>query len=324
METKLEPIGKLNRLNLRRVWPNEASDFTPWLAGNIQELGKVLGMELALEATEASVGDFSLDILAKDLGSGRKVVIENQLTQTDHDHLGKVITYAAGFGASVVIWVSESIREEHRQALEWLNQRTDTETEFFGVVVEVLQIDQSNPAYDFKPIVFPNEWQKAKRTQSAGVVSAKGEAYRQYFQALIDVLRDKYKFTGAKVAQPQNWYTFSIGTTGVTLAAVFTGEGSARVELYINIDVAETNKALFDWLYLRKGQIEEALGFALQWQRLDGKQASRVCVDQPGKIGSNEDELARLREWQVEVLLTFKKLFGPLVKQGVKEISSHM
>lgn len=312
-------LSKLKRLNLRTVWAKEAGDFTPWLAENIEELGAALGMDLELEGREASVGDFSLDLLAKDLGSGRTVVIENQLTQTDHDHLGKLLTYAAGFDASVVIWVAETIREEHRQALEWLNQRTDTDTEFFAVAVELLQIDDSKPAYDFKPVVFPNEWQKAKRSQAAGRVSTKGEAYRQYYQPLIDELREKHKFTGARIAQPQNWYSFSAGTSGVPLSAVFAGDGTARVELYINRGTVEVNKALFDWLYNQKDTIEKQLGFSLQWERLDGKQASRISVSRNGTIESGVEELEQLRKWQIEKLLLFKRVFAPLVKAGVKQ-----
>jgi hypothetical protein len=257
-------LSKIKRLNLREVWAKEASDFTPWLADNIEELGEALGMDLELEAKEASVGDFSLDLLAKDLGTNRTVVVENQLTQTDHDHLGKLLTYAAGFGASVVVWVAESIREEHRQALDWLNQRTDTETEFFGVVVEVLQIDESKPAYNFKPVVFPNEWQKTKRKQVAGSTSTKGEAYRRYYQPLVDELREKHKFTGARLAQPQNWYAFSSGTSGINFSVVLAGNATARVELYIDLGDFDANKALFDWLHEQKDSIEAACGFPLQ------------------------------------------------------------
>ncbi len=318
----MKQLSKIKRINLRDIWPKEASDFTPWLAENIEELGEALGMDLELEAKEASVGDFSLDLLAKDLGTGHTVVIENQLTQTDHDHLGKLLTYAAGFGASTVIWVAESIREEHRQALEWLNQRTNTDTEFFGVVVEVLQIDDSKPAYNFKPVVFPNEWQKVKRSQAIGSVSIKGEAYRQYYQPLIDELREKHKFTGARIAQPQNWYAFSSGVSRIYVSAVFAGNDTTRVELYIDLGNFEKNKALFDWLLSQKDVIEKQCGVSLQWERLDEKRASRISVSREGRIDNSAEELEQIRKWQIEKLLIFKKIFGPLVKTGVKKINT--
>ena len=140
-------------------------------------------MELELEEREASVGEFSLDLLATDLGTGRTVVIENQFGVTDHDHLGKLLTYAGGFDAATIVWLGEKIREEHRQALEWLNRRTDADTQFFGVIAEILQIDDSKPAYNFRAVVFPNEWQKTRRGTKP--VSSKSDAYRDYFQRLI-------------------------------------------------------------------------------------------------------------------------------------------
>ena len=132
----MKKFGLLKKLNPKGVWPNESRDFTPWIAEHIAYLGAALGMELELTQQEAAVGDFSLDILANDLSRSRPVIIENQLTQTDHDHLGKLITYASVFDAGVIVWIAETIREEHRQALEWLNERTEENTEFFGVTVE--------------------------------------------------------------------------------------------------------------------------------------------------------------------------------------------
>ena len=314
-------FGKITKLNLREIWPNEASNFTPWLADNLNALGEALGMELELKDKEAHVGDFSLDLLARDLGTGRTVIIENQLTQTDHDHLGKLLTYAAGYNASTVIWVAESIRDEHRQSLEWLNQRTDEETQFFGVVVEVFRIDDSKPAYNFKPIVYPNEWQKLKKRQSTTNISSKGEAYRNYFQALIDELRENYKFTNAKIGQPQNWYSFSSGFTNITIGAVFAMGGKTRVELYIDVQDGEKNKTIFDKLYEQKEEIENRYGTELVWERLDDKRASRIAIYRDGAIDASEEDLADIKKWHIEHLLKFKEVFTPYLKEILKSIS---
>ncbi|MDA2930003.1 DUF4268 domain-containing protein [Acidobacteria bacterium AH-259-O06] len=310
-------FGKIKKLNLREIWSKESSDFTPWLADNIGALGESLGMELELETREASVGDFSLDLLAKDLGTGGTVIIENQLTPTDHDHLGKLLTYAAGFGASTVVWVAESIRDEHRQVLEWLNQRTDSDTQFFGVVVEVLQIDDSNPAYNFKPVIFPNEWQKSKRRVH---VSSKAEAYRSFFQALIDDLRENHRFTGARVGQPQNWYAFSSGFSGIPYSAVFAQGGRARVEVYIDQGDADKNKSLFDDLFEHKETIESECQTQLQWERLEDRRASRIAIYRDGSIEDSDEELRDIHSWMIENLLTFKKVFVPKIKAGLKRL----
>jgi len=313
----MRTFGELKKVPLREIWFHEASDFTPWLAANIEALGDALGLELELTEREASVGDFSLDLLARDLGSSKTVIIENQLTQTDHDHLGKLLTYAAGFNASTVIWVSEVVRDEHRQALEWLNQRTDTDTEFFAVVVEVLQIDESKPAFNFKPVVFPNEWQKSKKQRTSGNVSSKGEKYRTYYQALIDELRDVYHFTGAKIGQPQNWYSFSSGIQGVLFSAVFAQGGKARAEVYIDLGEQEKNKALFDSLKNKESQITEQYGSQLEWERMDEKRASRIAIYRNGAIEAPDSELEEIRKWHVENLLKIREVFSSAIRQAL-------
>ena len=313
-------FGVLQRLDLRKIWENEARDFTPWLADHIQELGETLGLELELTQREADVGDFSLDILAKDLGTGKIVIIENQLTKTDHDHLGKLLTYASGFDAFTVVWIAETIRDEHRQALEWLNQRTDSETQFFGVVIEVLQIDESKPAFNFKPVVFPNEWQKTQRKRSETTVSSRGEAYRAYFQKLIDDLRETHKFTGAKVGQPQNWYSFTSGYYGVTYGATFAQGRRVRAELYIDMGDFDKNKRLFDVLAEDRERIEQEYGEPLEWERLDEKRASRIAVYRQGAIDNDEETLADIRNWMIDRLLKMKKVFSKELKKHHKKI----
>ena len=155
-------LDQLNRIDLRKVWPNEARDFTKWLSveSNLNMLGNAIGIELELVETESSVGSFNVDIYAQESGTGRKVVIENQLEDTNHDHLGKVITYAAGKGAEVVIWVVARARDEHRQAIEWLNQHTDSSFGFFLVEIELWSIGDSLPAPRFNVVEQPNEWTK--------------------------------------------------------------------------------------------------------------------------------------------------------------------
>jgi len=313
-------FGKVTKLNLRDIWANEASNFTPWLADNINALGEALGMDLELISKEASVGSFSLDLLARDLGSGNTVVIENQLTQTDHDHLGKLLTYAAGFSASTVIWVSEIVRDEHRQALEWLNQRTDEDTEFFGVAIKVFKVDDSNPAYSFDPVVFPNEWQKSKKRQPNKNISSRGEAYQDYFQSLIDELREKHKFTNAKIGRPKSWRTFSSGISNIPISAAFAMGKKVKTELYIDVLDQNKNKSIFDWLSVHKESIHEQYGHPLEWERLDNKRASRVAIYRDGSIEFPEDELFEIRNWHIKHLMKFKKLFVPLLKKCLKEL----
>ena len=317
---KLHNFSELKRVPLREIWENEASDFTTWLESNIQTLGDALGMDLEITSREASVGDFSLDLLAQDLGSSRTVVIENQLTRTDHDHLGKLLTYAAGFDASTVIWIAEEVRDEHRQALEWLNQRTDTETQFFAVVVEVLQIDDSKPALDFKLVVFPNEWQKSQKQKTSANLSSRGEKYRSYTQMLIDELKEKHKFTRARVGQPYNWYTFSSGIRGIGYGVQFARGDKVFTYADIRQNVQGNRLDLFDALEKRKGEIESNFGSPLEWNRADEQQISWIAVSRDGNIELSDDELEEIREWHIENLLKLKEVFQPEIEQVLEAL----
>lgn len=307
-------FGTMKMVELRKLWPHEASNFTPWLADNIGALGEALGIDLELIETEADVGGFSLDLLAKDLGTGHKVIIENQLTSTDHDHLGKLLTYAAGLDARTVIWVAQSIRDEHRQTLEWLNQRTSAETNFFGITVEVFQIDESKPAFKFLPVVYPSEWKKGGRSGDTQV-SSRGEAYRQFFQKLLDELREKHRFTSARVGQPQNWYVFGSGVSGVPYGASFAQGGRVRVEAYIDLEDASMNKSLFDKLVACRKEIEDAFGETLEWERLESRRASRVACYSMGSITASPEEVENIRQWIIDHLLRFKRVLGPFLQK---------
>lgn len=305
-------FGNIIKINIREIWQHEAQNFTPWLAKNLEKLGESLGMDLVMLEKEASVGKFSLDILAKDLNTGHNVIIENQFGDTDHDHLGKMLTYAAGFDASKVIWISENVRDEHRQTIEWLNQRTDSDTQFFAIEIEVFKIDDSKPVYNFKIVVFPNEWRKSKIGQD-GSTSVKGEAYREYFQFLIDELRTKYSFTKARLAQPQSWYSFPAGITGISYGTSFAQGKRVRTELYIDIGDSEKNKKLFDWLFEKRAIIEKEYGESLDWERLDDRRASRIAIYREGSVDDAEI-LKEIQSWAIQELLKFRKAFSPHLK----------
>jgi hypothetical protein len=306
-------LGKLKRLDPREVWPHEAHNFTPWLAERIDMLGEALGMDLEHVESEASVGSFSVDIVARDLGQDRVVVIENQLEATDHSHLGQLITYAAGMEAEVVIWISREFREEHRQALDWLNRGHGVGTDFFGVVLELLKIDDSKPAPNFRVIASPNEWVRSspKKGASDGPITDKQSRYQQFFQRLIDQLRTKHKFTNAKAGQPQNWYAFSTGSTGFSYGLNFALGGRLRAELYIDFQDADKNRAIFDKLKAEAPKYDVMFGEPLEWEALENKRACRVGVYRKGSITDSDEEQEQYLAWSVTNLLTMKKAFGP-------------
>ena len=315
-------LAKIERVSdLRATWPNEAQHFTPWLADNIAQLGEALGMDLELQQTEAPVGGYSLDILATDLNSSRPVIIENQLEATNHGHLGQLLTYAAGFDAGVVVWVTREFRDEHRQALDWLNQRTGEDTQFFGVAVELWRIGDSLPAPHFNLVATPNGWRKEtvarSENQKDAAASERMERYRDFFQSLIDTLREQHQFTNVRKGQAQNWCNFSTGRSHVAYKADFTNQQQARVSIRIDYPDGERNLRLVNDLELHKDEIQSRLG-SLNWQQVEGRRACLITLERPGNIQDDDDTLEDLQSWMVDNLLKFKEVFGPLLAELTK------
>lgn len=312
-------LGQLEHVDPRTIWPNEATAFTPWLAANLDQLGQALGLDLELIAIESPVGDFSCDIVARDVGQDRPVIIENQLEPTDHRHLGQLITYGSGLDAAIVIWVAREIREEHRQALDWLNRQTGENLEFFGVVIETVRIDGSRPAVNFRPVAFPNAWTRARvsSTGPKGVLTARRLAYQAFFQQVMDELREKHRFTNARVGQPQHWYSFRSGVRGFSYGAAFAGAGRLRAELYIDVEDKGRNERIFDWFEAHREKIEGAFGEPLVWERLDAKRACRIAAVRPdSSIDQADVEGDIMRAWLIDRLLRLKQVFGPLLTEA--------
>lgn len=270
-------LGTLKKItDLRSIWPHEALNFTPWVAENVDLLADAVGLDITVDETESSVGDFNVDIYASETGTDRKIIIENQLEDTDHDHLGKLITYASGKGADVVIWVVKHAREEHKAAVEWLNNHTDDKIGFFLCEIKLFQIGDSQIAPTFTVVERPNDWTKEiRKTASANSTQ---QQRLEYWQAFND-----YAFTDANFSRIFNkrkpttdhWMDFSIGSSACHIAVSQIQKRKAvDVELYINDD-----KELFKSLFAHKDEIEKNMEMELEWKELPERKASRILIE---------------------------------------------
>ena len=282
-------LGSFVSVPLREVWDDEAASFTPWLAreDNLARLSEALGLDLVLERTEARVGTYKADILARVGETDKLVLIENQLERTNHDHLGKILTYASGLGATTVIWIAAEMTDEHRQALTWLNEATTDEYSFFGVQIELWRIGNSPPAPRFNVIVSPNDWSRIVRgtVQPPEVSETKGlqlefwSGFRQYVQENSRTLQ-------TRKAQPQHWYEMPIGRSGfLIVCTVNTREQRAGCEVYIN---HQESKRAFDLLSEQQQAIETELGVPLDWQRLPARHACRIVLYRDANVADRE------------------------------------
>lgn len=306
-------LGVMEKVDLKAIWPGEATHFTPWLTDNLEHLGKVLDMDLQLESTEVSAGDFSADIVARDLSTNRKVIIENQYGNTDHKHLGQLMTYCAVLDADVVVWIAETIRAEHKAAMDFLNLNLKDSLSLYAVEASAIRVDQSNPAFLLSVVSRPNE---NRAPDTAPQTSETQEKYRSHFQALIDELREKHRFTNAKAGQPQNWYSFSSENSKVfKYGTNFNRNSKVSVEIYIDCGDKAQNEAIFDALQSRQATIEAALGHPLTWERIDNKRACRIAVYRDGDIDADSETLASIRAWTVDELLKFKQVFPGHIRE---------
>ncbi len=310
-------LGTLIEVPLKEIWQGEATHFTPWLAENLSRLGDKIGMELELQQTEADAGDFAADIIASDVATNRRVVIENQFGLSDHKHLGQILTYSSVLNASVVVWVAETIRQEHRTAIDFLNQNLRQGLRIYAVEAKVVRIDDSKPAFRLDIVCAPTDLPTPVQAQDGDT----RERYRAYFQTLIDELRTQHKFTNARLGQPQSWYTFSSeNSKAFKYSASFARKGKVRAEIYIDCGDKVRNEALFDWLHARSGEIEKDFGAPLEWERLDTKSACRIAVYRDGEIDADTEVLADIRTWMIAQLLKLKSVFPRYVAEALKNM----
>lgn len=284
------PLGRLTEIeDPRTVWPHEAHNFTPWLAANADVLASALGIDIELTSTEHPVGGFSLDLIGNDVTHGKKLIVENQLTPSDHGHLGQLLTYAAGTDAATIVWIALAFRDEHRQALDWLNAQTGPDIHFFAVELHVVQIGDSTPAPLLDVVVSPNDWQKTVKA-AAAADSGKASLYRAFWAKFLDRLTSsRPAWSKAKDGTFNSWFPMSVGLPKhCRITASFTGDGRLRSEFYVDYPTQEQCKQVFDSLHSDRVAFEAAYGRELDWQRLDDRKACRIADHIDGTVEQTE------------------------------------
>ena len=302
-------FGKLKKVDLREAWKHEALDFTRWLSKeeNLALLSEEIGVDINLIQTEANVGSFNVDVLAED-SNGRKIVIENQLEATNHDHLGKIITYASGYNAEIIIWIVKDVRNEHKQAIDWLNEHTDENINFFAIKLELWQIGDSPYAPKFQIISKPNEWAKIMKAPVSALTERKLKLL-EFWTALNEFLNNKGSLVHPQKPSSDHWNDVSIGTSKAHISLTALGkENRIGVELYI-----PDNKEFYYQLASHKEEIEKLFGEELLWQELKGKKASRISVSRSNFNLYDNKNWEKDFLWYEEKTLAFKKAFCPFI-----------
>jgi hypothetical protein len=308
-------LGRLERIeDLRTVWDSEAGDFTPWLAQeeNLALLGDTLSLELELEGTERGVGPFRADVLCRDTATDILVLIENQLGQTDHKHLGQIFTYGAGLNAVTIVWIAGRFTDEHRAALDWLNEITSENVNFFGLEIELWQIGGSPLAPKFNVVSKPNDWIRAISNPPLELTETR-ELQLAYWQAFCALVAEKSKAIKPRSPRPQHWMNFAIGRSRFRLMTFAnTRDGRIGVGLVLS---GSNAKSHFYLLQEQREEIEAEISEHLDWREMPGKKSSRVFVMWHGVDPMDRAQWPEQHAWLLEKLEAFHRAFARRVKQ---------
>lgn len=308
-------LGRLERVMLRSAWPGEATHFTPWLAQteNLALLAEAMGLEadsLELQGQEQAVGPFRADILCRNTEDDSLVLIENQLERTDHSHLGQLITYAAGLKAVTLVWIAERFTEEHRAALNWLNEITHESFHIFGLEIELWRIGNSPLAPKFNVVVQANEWTRQIQLASrSAAMTPLGQIQLGFWTEFGEYLAT----IGAPLKPPKpaaaNWMTWGLGRSGVHLLATVN---AGQITVGVEINTRE-HPTWFAKLQAHDAKVLEATGIELDWDEKTGKKHSIArCVYALDM--RDEENWPEASQWIGQRLLKLRKVFRPLVK----------
>ncbi len=304
-------LGRLTKIDdLRSVWKNEATDFTRWLSQeqNLNSLGDAIDMDLELDGIESSVGEFRVDILCREKDTTNRVIIENQLEPSNHEHLGKLVTYASGKDARVVIWIVKTAREEHAKAIEWLNEHTDID--FFLIEMELWRIGDSEVAPKFSIIEKPNGWQK--RIKQEDKLSPSAQFRMQFWDAFKTFAVSNKDFASAGFhttkAWEQSFYDLRFGTS---MAHVVLSIATQQQKISACLYFQNNKDAFFQLKERHKDDVESFLGAAVVWS--EGKKDCTVGVERKIVI-TDEQNWNEGMAWLCHQAMLMKEVFRKYVE----------
>ena len=316
---KNKPFGKLSPVALREYWKDESQEFTPWLSKeeNLNLLGEAIGMELELVEKEHPVGNFKVDILAKianfdeeNQDESHLAVIENQLEKTNHKHLGQLLTYASGLKAKAVVWIAKKMDDEHKKALDWLNDNSSEDVSFFGLEIELWQIGDSTPAPKFNVVSKPNDWFKTVQQQKANLeLSPTKILQKEFWLGFVEYMQTHKTNLSLSAPRPQHWYTLSVGRTGFQLQLTVD---SQKKQLGCRLRLRKTERG-WNALYQDKERVEKELSAKLEWKELPNNIGSVIAQYSRGNF-QNREEWPQLFQWLKERAEAFYHTFSERIQ----------
>ena len=292
------------------MWPNEATNFTPWLAENISELGEIIGMELEVVGHEVSVGPYSADILAKDINTEDYVVIENQLEKTNHYHLGKSITYASALGAKTIVWIATDFTEEHKKSLDWLNDNTNEDLAFWGIQLELWQISEDTASMRLNVVSTPSTNVKTIKNRTNNESESRN-IQLNFWTKFREKLEKTKKIPSLQTPQARYWFDVRIGRSNILLSDFCNTEKSVvGIRLYIRSSVVDV---YYPALLARKGEINKALGCEPEWDPNPAAKDKTIALSHQTDL-SDPSKVEEALDWLVEQTLIFHRVFSKEVK----------
>ena len=303
-------LVKQKQISPRKMWPNEQQDFTPWLVEHIEELGDTIGLELEVVGREVSVGPYSADILAKDISSNDYVVIENQLEKTNHDHLGKSITYASALNAKTIVWIATDFTEEHKKAFDWLNDNTNEDLSFWAIQLELWEVSVDSASMRFNVVCTPSSNVKTIKSKSSSE-SETTKIQLDFWTKFREKLFATKKFSSLHTPRPQYWFDVALGRSGINLSNTCNVQKSiVGVRVYISSRVVDT---FLPALEARKDEINKALGCEPEWFPNPNAIDKTIALQHQTNL-SDPEKIEEALDWMVKHTIIFRDVFSKEIK----------